>query len=840
MKTLLAIDGNSILNRAFYGIRPLTNSQGLYTQAVYGMLNILLHHIEALRPDYTLCAFDRREPTFRHLRYEGYKATRHGMPEELAVQLPYAKQAVEGMGIPICTVVGYEADDILGTAAAFAEQDEELSVYLLTGDRDSFQLIRDRVHVLYVSTGNTTDMTREAFGEKYPGITPETFVDLKALMGDSSDNIPGVPGIGEKTALKLMERFSSLDGIFAGYEDSDLSPSVKKKLAEGRESAYLSRELSAICTTAPIGLTIADCRYTGVKKKEMKELLTHLELHRILQRLELDGEEEASSASAPKGEDAIEVVECEADALSEGLSGMLGLSSDDAGVLLSDGKTVRRCPGLDLPSAIGLLGSASVAVWDSKALYKQLGEGCIEAQIYDLTLAAYLLDPAASRYEPSRLGERYLGADAPKNDACLLARLAPVLLAGLEETGQGALYREIELPLARVLADMERIGFCVDVEGLKAYGERLGALCEQYKEQVYEAAGEVFNLQSPKQLGQVLFEKLMLPPVKKTASGYSTDAETLEKLRPYHPIIDAILEYRQVAKLKSTYADGLLRMADEQGRIHSVFHQTVTATGRLSSSEPNLQNIPIKTELGREFRRYFIPASDDYLLIDADYSQIELRLLAAISGDAAMTEAFLSGQDIHTATAAKVFSVPPEAVTPAMRKQAKAVNFGIVYGIGAFSLSQDLGISRAKAKAYIDSYLERYSGVGAYLKEAVADAREKGYTATLFSRRRPIPELASKRKPEVAFGERVAMNSPIQGTAADIIKIAMINTAVRLKKAGIDARLILQVHDELILQAHRSCAEQAAAILKDAMESAASLPVPLTVEMGMGASWLDC
>lgn len=845
MKTLLAIDGNSILNRAFYGIRPLTTSDGLYTQAIYGMLNILLHHLEALRPDFVLCAFDRKEPTFRHLRYEGYKATRHGMPEELAVQLPYAKQAVEGLGITICSIPGYEADDILGTCAAFSHTDPELCTYILTGDRDSFQLIRDNVHVLYVSTGNTTDMTRAAFGEKYPGITPETFVDLKALMGDSSDNIPGVPGIGEKTALKLIGQFGSLDALYDGLEGADLTPSVQRKLTEGKESAYLSKELAQICITAPIGSSPSEFSYKGLRRAEMKALLSRLELNKMMARLGLDKDESPTDGRTEPAEDAPQTTSCQpCEILWAEETELLGAALTENSLSLSDGKEIRVCNYTEKEQIESVFSAPHrLAVFDSKALYHllcRLGIVCT-AEIVDVTLAAYMLEPGASKYQADRLCGLYLDKKpACDSQAYLASLLAPALLERLEQTNQLALYREVELPLTKVLTKMELTGFHIDREGMEAFGRKLNDLCDRYKAEVYEAAGVEFNLNSPKQLGSVLFETLGLPPVKKTSTGYSTDAETLEKLRPYHPIIDAILDYRQVAKLKSTYADGLLKVADENGRIHSLFHQTVTATGRLSSAEPNLQNIPIKTELGRELRRYFIPENDNYVLIDADYSQIELRLLACISGDETMISAFNSGADIHTATASRVFGVPEEAVTPELRKRAKAVNFGIVYGIGAYSLSQDLGVSKKQAGEYINQYLDQYPAVRGYMTETVASARRDGFTTTLFGRRRPIPELASKRKPEQAFGERVAMNSPIQGAAADIIKIAMINVSAKLQKEGIDARLILQVHDELILESHRSCADRAAEILKKEMESAVSLPVPMTVDLGIGNTWLDC
>ncbi len=841
MKSLLAIDGNSILNRAFYGIKPLTNSAGLPTHAVMGMINILLSHIEALHPDSILCAFDRKEPTFRHLRYEGYKATRHGMPQELAVQLPYAKRAVQALGIPLVSLAGYEADDILGTAAAFADAEEDLCVYLLTGDRDAFQLIRDRVHVIYAKTGGAEEVDRALFGEKYPGVTPERFVDLKALMGDASDNIPGVPGIGEKTALRLIAEYGSLDALYASLADAPLTPSVKKKLTEGKESAALSRELSCICRTAPIGLTPTDCAWEGFDLPALRALLDELELYQLRARL-LRGEAAAGATEATAEAKVLAEEQVSPCALLTGLTGQIGLELGEEDVTVSDGKCLRRAAFTSLTELAPLFAYPEIALLDAKPLHKRLAAQRIplKSSVTDITLCAYLLDPTASGYAPDRLAKQYLARENAGALAPFCAEIAPILTEALKKTGQLALYEEIERPLTRVLAQMEEDGFRIDRAGMAAFGESLAAQCKAYQAEAFEAAGEEFNLNSPKQLGSLLFEKLMLPPPKKTRTGYSTDAETLEKLRPYHPVIDAILDYRKVQKLKSTYADGLLRLADENGVIHSIFHQTVTATGRLSSSEPNLQNIPIKTDLGREFRKYFIPSRDDYLLIDADYSQIELRLLACIAGDEEMLEDFRSGIDIHTSTASKVFGVPTEAVTPELRKRAKAVNFGIIYGIGDYSLSQDLGISRKQAAAYIEQYLTRYPAVRAYLDGAVQNAAQNGFTSTLFGRVRPIPELKSPRKPEQAFGRRVAMNAPIQGTAADIMKIAMINVSAKLKNAGLDARLILQVHDELILEAHPRCAEQAAAILRDAMENAVTLPIPLTVEMGMGKTWYEC
>lgn len=897
---LLLIDGNSILNRAYYGIRPLTTKDGLYTHAVYGMINILSKHLSALSPEYAACAFDRKVPTFRHLRYPEYKATRHGMPQELAVQLPYAKQAAEALGLKLLEMDGYEADDILGTSAQFSSSDPELLTYILTGDRDSLQLIRDNVHVLLATTGDTAEMDRRAFGEKYAGTVPEQLVDIKALMGDSSDNIPGVPGIGEKTALRLISEYGSLDALYAALPGGAFTPSVLKKLTEGKDSAYLSRELAQIMTSVPLGLTLEDYRYGGIRRQELKELLTRLELHTLLKRFGLAGEPMpaaggdhhtpkavegghtpsdaaeivppvAAAFSTPESTDSTELstMPTEFSTVSKGecakpdtaepeelpqeelfdrfRSGVTAVTLRDGRLTLSDGTHTAFCRPDSFEALRPLLedGERTLCVFDSKVLFTHAAEAGIrvQAQLFDVLLAAYVLNPTDSSYSLTRLCVAYLACTTEENDgreAQLLARLYPVLKQKLEETGQLALYRDIELPLAGVLSAMERRGFQIDRTALSAFGKELDGMCAARQEEVWRDAGEEFNLNSPKQLGRVLFEKLGLPALKKTRTGYSTDAETLEKLLPYHPIVPAILEYRQVAKLKSTYADGLLREADENGRIHTVFNQTVTATGRLSSSEPNLQNIPVRTELGRELRRFFVPRAPGRVLVDADYSQIELRLLAAISCDETMIEAFRSGEDIHTITASQVFHVPPEEVTPELRKRAKAVNFGIVYGIGDYSLSQDLGVSRKEAAEYIKRYFERYPAVRVFLQQAVEEARRTGRSQTIFGRRRQIPELSSTKKTVRAFGERVAMNSPIQGAAADIIKLAMIRTEHALCEAGIDAQLILQVHDELILDADSRCAAQAADILCEAMEHAVTLPVPLTVSVGIGENWLEC
>lgn len=848
MKTLLLIDGNSILNRAFYGIRPLTNSEGLYTHAVYGMMNIVLKHLGERKPDYAAVAFDLKAPTFRHGMYNGYKATRKGMPEELAVQLPYAKKCMTALGLREIELAGYEADDILGTCAAMGEADGGTATYILTGDRDSFQLIRDDVTVILASTGETSEFDRDRFRQKY-GVEPEQFVDVKALMGDTSDNIPGVPGVGEKTALRLISQFGSLDGVYGNTGTGAIAGAADRKLIAGKDSAYLSQALARIKCDVPLGLTLDGLKYSGFDRPELRELLTELELSSLIKRLGLDSDE-PEGAGIP-GAEVKEKRDCEIITVSaEELEGKnitrcsAAFCEDENGkyALFYDGDAEYRVDYTDphIFERFFAEKGRTVVVSDSKKLCLEVGKP--ECGIFDVTLAAYVDDSSAGGYGLSRLSVKYLGKAL--SDGCdpapVLSALEPVLAERLKESGQDRLYRDIEEPLAYVLAGMEKVGFKIDRAGLSEYSDELDRMCSEYTESIYFEAGHEFNINSTKQLAEVLFDELKLPVHKKTKTGYSTDAETLEKLRPYHSIIDRILEYRQVAKLRSTYCDGLLRVADGDGRIHSSFNQTVTATGRLSSSEPNLQNIPVRSELGRKMRKYFVPENDDYVLVDADYSQIELRVLAAVSGDENMIRAFAEGHDIHTETAASVFGVPPEDVTPEQRKRAKAVNFGIIYGIGAFSLANDIGVPKYEAERYIKSYLAGYPQVSGYLADTVADAVRDGYVTTLFGRRRYIPELASPKKQLQAFGKRVAMNSPIQGAAADIIKIAMINVDAALKKSGIDARLILQVHDELILEAHRTCAKQAADILKREMENAVRLAVPLSVDIGIGDNWLEC
>ncbi|MBO5648566.1 MAG: DNA polymerase I, partial [Clostridia bacterium] len=842
MKKLLVVDGNSILNRAYYGIRPLTTKDGVFTNAVYGMINILEKQITALSPDVCAIAFDRREPTFRHEAYAAYKAGRHASPEELRMQFPYAKDVARALGFSILEQPGYEADDILGTLSAQAA-DAGYEAYVLTGDRDSLQLISDRVTVLLATNKETVTFDTERFRAEY-GVSPEQFVDVKALMGDSSDNIPGVAGVGEKTALKLIAAYHDLDGLYENLEAPDIAKGVRAKLSADREQAYFSRMLVKIVCDAPLDQPFSSLlqREALYDRAGLRDLFVRLEFAALIKRMGLDADlGEADDCRCTEGDAVLSTEICEVGgdallALTDDLLYAAAISGEEDGDMLyiSDGCRIYRCPMQDARIA-SVLSARPYAVHDAKAFYHALyarGFGEIDVA-FDTMLAGYVLDPSESDYEIRRLSVRYLDAVVPEDAGAgvlcaAAARLVPVLEGRIRTDGMERLYREIELPLARVLFRMELRGFRVDVDGLAAYGEELGEMCTQYMERIWDIAGVTFNVNSPKQLADVLFDTLGLPcPTTKR----STNAEVLEKLRPYHPIIEDILEYRRVSKLKSTYTDGLCRLAGEDGRVHSSFNQSVTATGRLSSTEPNLQNIPIRTELGRQLRRYFVPKNEDYVLVDADYSQIELRILAAISGDETMIAAFRAGTDIHAVTASQVFGVPVEAVTSEMRKRAKAVNFGIVYGIGDYSLAADIGVSKKQAGMYIDSYLNTYPAVAAYLQGVVKQAKTDGYVATLWGRRRYIPELTASKKMLIAFGERVAMNSPIQGSAADIIKAAMVRLEEELSRSGLDAQLILQVHDELIVECHRSCCEEVKAILRRVMEHTVSLDVPLTVDV---------
>lgn len=836
MKKMLVVDGNSILNRAFYGVRPLTTKDGFPTNALYGMVNMIRKQTEATGADGLAVAFDLKAPTFRHGLYDAYKAGRRPMPEELAEQLPVAKELLAAMGFHVLELAGYEADDILGTVSAMCER-EGIPCCLMTGDRDSLQLISDTTHILLATNTDTVDTDRAAFREKY-GVEPEQFVDVKALMGDSSDNIPGVPGIGEKTALKLIAAYGSLDGVYAALPGAKETPSVLRKLTEGKESAYLSQTLARICREVPLGIPLNDLTAAEPDRPKLRELFLRLEFSGFLKRFGLDQPEPAAVSR--------EVTRTDADAgtLASVLKGAdtVALDRTEDGILLTaDGKTVCRLT-VPFEAVVPVLAGKTVICHDVKPLYKEPAlDRLRELTVRDLMLAGYLANSSKGNYDLPMLVQDYLGALLPEDcpRVTVFLPLWEKLSENLAASGQTDLLGELEEPLALVLADMETAGFRIDREGIAAYGRQLGELADGLEKQIYQLAGvpEGFNINSPKQLGDILFDVLKLPHGKKTKTGYSTNAEILEKLRPYHPIVDAVLDYRQLTKLKSTYADGLLKVADAHGRVHTTFRQTGTATGRLSSTEPNLQNIPVRTELGRELRRYFLPENRDYVIVDADYSQIELRLLAAVSGDENLCEAFREGADIHTSTAAAVFGVPRDCVTPEMRKRAKAVNFGIMYGIGAFSLADDIGVSRQEAQAFIDRYLGQFPRVDAYLKQTIASAYENGYVTTLFGRRRYIAELAGKNKMQQKFGERVAMNSPIQGTAADLIKLAMIRVHRRLREEGLDARLILQVHDELLIESNRTCADRAQEILRTEMESAARLSVPLTVEIHAGDTW---
>lgn len=831
---ILVVDGNSIINRAYFGVRPLTNPKGQRTEAIYGMTNIILAQTEKYAFDCVFVAFDLPAPTFRHKMYEGYKGNRKGMEEELFCQMAPAKELLKALGYRILEKEGYEADDLLGTVSRLTEE-RGGECFILTGDRDSLQLISDKTKVLLVTKGETVCYDEEKFKEKY-GILPTQFVDAKALMGDSSDCIPGVPGIGEKTALPLIARFGSLEGVYAHLEDSFIKAGVRTKLSEFRESANLSKTLSEICRQVPIAPDFSEEKQSG----GLYDLLKELGFSSLIARLHVQPEE-LLPKEAPKAD----YTEASLAVLQEERGEVAVVLGEDC-LYISSQKGNFRIPD-PTPAELGFFFSPerSAVVQDCKSFYRWLAlRGITDFEAKDdPMLMAYVLSSTDNDYRLSALVGKHLEKQLPAGEpgASCLCALRDVLEKRLKEQGSLHLYQDLELPTAGVLARCEEAGFLVDKKGIADFGNTLLLQMQSEEEEIYRLAGKKLNLNSPKQLGTLLFEELKLtaPGIRKTKSGYSTNAETLEKLRGTDPIISLILDYRQLSKLRSTYTEGLLKVADEKGRVHTTFTQTVTATGRLSSVEPNLQNIPVRTELGRELRRFFV-APQGKKLIDADYSQIELRLLACISGDQNMINAFQNGVDIHTVTASQVFGVPPEAVTPEMRKSAKAVNFGIVYGISAFSLSEDLGVTRAEADDYIKSYFRTYPGIERYLSETVERAKREGYVTTLSGRRRSIPELTSGKGMLKKFGERVAMNSPIQGTAADIIKKAMIRVDRALQKAALDARLILQVHDELIVECSEKDVSAAAEILRREMEGVMQLAVPLTVELNIGDSWYEC
>ncbi len=853
MKKLLVIDGNSILNRAFYGVKLLSNKNGLYTNAIFGMINIINKQVETVKPDYAAVAFDLKAPTFRHKMYDAYKAGRHAMPDELRVQFPYAKRVLHEMGFAVLEKEGFEADDILGTLAKRAEEND-IEAYVLTGDRDSLQLITDKTTVLLATNKDTLTMDRAAFFEKY-GVDASQFVDVKALMGDSSDNIPGVAGVGEKTALKLISDFGSLDNIYANLPSERIGKSVNVKLVENKDNAYLSQTLARICTDVPLEETIDDIAFEGFREGAY-DLFTELEFMGFIKKFGLtkpqnsevvstfeEGEQlgffsEPIEVNAEKSEKVVSLNDLLA--LDRGTPCAISFENGNLYVANEGELLVYECAPENAREFLCDT-ERKFVMHDCKSIYHALSNINFKNCNFDIMLAAYVLNAGEGSFDLSRLAMANLSLIVEENTikAPVIYQIYKILKQKIEELHFEKLFYEIEMPLSNVLFEMESQGFKIDREGLANYGLRLDETINELAERIYAYAGREFNINSPKQLGEILFETLMLPHGKKTKTGYSTNAEVLDKLRVYHPIIQDILDYRQVMKLKGTYIDGFIKLLTEDNKIHTTFKQTGTATGRLSSAEPNLQNIPIRTTLGRELRHYFIPTTEDYVLVDADYSQIELRLLAAISGDENMIGAFLSGVDIHTSTAANVFHVPEDMVTSELRKRAKAVNFGIVYGIGEFSLSDDLHISMKEAKEYIESYKASYPLVDKYLKDIVAEGYEHGFVSTLYGRRRYIPELSGQNKMLKKFGERVAMNSPIQGTAADIIKVAMINVNHRLKEEGIDAHLILQVHDELVVESHKDCSDIAAKILREEMENAIILPVPLSVELTIGETWYD-
>lgn len=864
MKKLLILDSNSILNRAFYGVRYLSARDGTPTNAIYGFLNILLKLIKEQEPDYICAAFDVKAPTFRHKQYEGYKAQRKPMPEGLAAQMPLAKDVLRAMGVTILEKEGYEADDIIGTVARLCEE-SEISCFIATGDKDDLQLASDKTKVILTVTKSGYNETiiydDKAVKEKYH-VTPTEFIDVKALMGDPSDNIPGVKGVGEKTAMSLIEKHHSIEYIYENIDGIGLKGAMLQKMKDGREMAFMSKELATINRNTPIEFNAEECVFDGFENNcELYEILKRLELNSIIKKLDLSGGDnvkenedifkdfsyQVGDKNMINGDKVTVVLDFDGDNISSAAVG-----AGNNAVVLNEQDDIKE-----------LLEDDSIAkvMFDVKeAIVKLNGRIDIKNISDDTAIAAYLVDPAKNEYTIEKLASEYFGTVIEKPEVKQLSLLDDVetdrseylakcaVALGvlnerigdkIKENGQEKLYQEVELPLVTVLAHLEINGFLVDDNQLKEFADKLGEKIDALTNEIYMLAGEEFNINSPKQLGVILFEKLELKPVKKTKTGYATNADVLEKLRDKHPIVNFIMEYRQLAKLKSTYCDGLTAVVNPNThRIHSVFTQTVTVTGRLSSTEPNLQNIPTRTELGREIRKMFV-AKEGYVLVDADYSQIELRVLAHIANDETMINAFRNNEDIHAVTASQVLGIPLEDVTKEQRSSAKAVNFGIVYGIGEFSLAQDLHISVKEAKAYIESYLEKYHGVRNYMESIKEQAKKDGYVKTMLNRIRYIPELKSPNYNIRQFGERVALNTPIQGTAADIIKLAMVRVDNRLINEGLKSKLILQVHDELIVEAHKDEVDKVKQILSEEMQGAMELNVPLKVDMSTGHSWYD-
>lgn len=858
---LLVIDGNSIVNRAFYGIKLLTNKEGQFTNGIYGFMNILIKLREECQPDRVAIAFDLKAPTFRHKMYEEYKAGRKGMPPELRSQMPILKELLAFLGYTIVEKEGYEADDILGTLSAQCKGDD--ICFVATGDRDSLQLVSDNTRVLLASTkmgkAVTTVYDKEKLREEY-GVEPKGMIEIKALMGDSSDNIPGVAGIGQKTAGDLIQKYGTIDYIYEHLDELDIKKGVHDKLAAGKDSAYLSRKLGTICLEAPIDCSTDSYKVSGGDIQKALSLLVSLEMFGIIEKLGLTRE---TVSSLPEEESKKKTLKEERD-----LPLLLGRIKNEGKAYFityykSNGSIDRiyfsfddevkyvSCDCFDFDYFTGefLSSDSEKYTSDIKELYKYAFTKNIEIKNIktDTSIAGYILNPSASSYDVMRLCEEYsavcaLECEEDEKEKALPAAAFRELCLNLSEliseNGQDKLLEEIEIPLAKVLADMELTGFLVDKEGIEKFGEVMSGKVDELTNRIYERAGFEFNINSPKQLGVALFEKLNIPCKKKTKSGYSTNAEVLEELADEYPIVADVLEYRMIAKLKSTYCEGLLKVIDSDGRIRSTLNQTETRTGRISSTEPNLQNIPVRSDLGREMRRFFT-AGEGKTLVDADYSQIELRVLAHLSNDEIMLEGFNNGEDIHAITASQVFNMPLFMVTPLMRSRAKAVNFGIVYGIGAFSLAKDIGVTRKEADNYIKGYLHHYSGVRNYLEKVVEKARDDGFVSTMFKRRRYLPELTASNKMLQAFGERVAKNMPVQGTAADIIKIAMVKVYERLKKESLDAKLVMQVHDELIVECAEKDRQAVEIILKQEMENACKLKVKLLADVHSGKTWYD-
>ncbi len=865
---IVLIDGHSILNRAFYGVPDLTNSEGLHTNAVYGFLNIMFKVLDEEKPEYLTVTFDVHAPTFRHKMFADYKGTRKPMAEELRQQVPVIKDVLKAMKIEIIEKEGLEADDLLGTISCMCEE-KGMDVSIISGDRDTLQLATEHVKIRIPKTkqGRTEveDYNAADVEEKY-GVTPKEFIDVKALMGDASDNIPGVPGVGEKTATKIIQQYKSIENAYE-HADELKPPRASKNLKEFWEQAKMSKTLATIETHADIAFDVEKAKLGELYTKEAYELFQRLQFKNMLGRFEAGISANEIEQNFREVTERAEIEKVFAEAR----------QAETAGAAFS------RDPGNVLPLFAHPSGFGRIAVaygtdkifsipcdmdTDMEYLFGELSRlaGTVKCfsmcglkeylsylpdadsgSSFDVIVAAYLLNPLKSDYDYEDVAREQLGLLIDENmgqaeRACYEAytayAAAPVLKKKLEETGMDRLFREIEMPLVFTLYDMEQAGVKVEAEALKAYGDQLGTRIVELEKEIYEMAGEEFNINSPKQLGVILFEKLGMPHAKKTKTGYSTAADVLDKLAPDYPVVAKILEYRQLTKLKSTYADGLAGFIGSDGRIHGKFNQTITATGRISSTEPNLQNIPVRMELGRLIRKVFVPKAG-CVFVDADYSQIELRILAHCSGDEQLIQAYREAKDIHRMTASQVFHTPFDEVTDLQRRNAKAVNFGIVYGISSFGLSQDLSITRKEAAQYIEHYFETYPGIKRFLDDAVAHAKEKGYAVTLFGRRRPVPELKSSNFMQRSFGERVAMNAPIQGTAADIIKIAMIGVNGELKKRNMKSRLILQVHDELLIEADESEEEEVKAILKEQMEHAAELSVPLIADMHTGHSWYE-